>query len=77
MRFVDQVSECELIYYVAPGAGKPFERFVHAFELRWFLRDELTHLLARAGLRVSAMYGDFDRSTLTDASPDIIVVAES
>jgi len=31
--------------------------------------------LARAGFSVESMYGDFDRSPLVDASPEIIVVA--
>jgi hypothetical protein len=44
--------------------------------MRWFLRAELVHLLARAGLRVSSMYGDFDRSLLADKSPEQIVCAE-
>ena len=43
--------------------------------MRWFLRVELEHLLARAGFTIESMYGDFDRSPLVDASPEIIVVA--
>jgi SAM-dependent methyltransferase len=76
VRYVDQVSEVELIYYVSDGSGQPAKRYVQAFEMRWVLRNELEHLLARAGLRAAAVYGDYDRSPLTDASPDIIVVAE-
>jgi hypothetical protein len=33
------------------------------------------HLLARAGFRVDAMYGGFDRSPLADGSPEIVVCA--
>ena len=76
VRYVDQVSEVELIYYVSDGSGQPARRYVQAFEMRWVLRNELLHLLARAGLRSITMYGDYDRSTLSDASPDIIIVAE-
>jgi SAM-dependent methyltransferase len=76
VRWVDQVNETELIYYVAPAADAPAERFVHRFELRWFLRSELEHLLARSGFRVHAIFGGFDRSPLTDDAPKLIVVAE-
>jgi SAM-dependent methyltransferase len=70
VRWVDQVSEAELIYYVD---GK---RYVQAFEMRWFLPAELQHLLARAGLRVRQMYGDFARGPLVDGAPEQVVVAE-
>lgn len=70
VRWVDQVSEAELIYYVD---GK---RYVQAFELRWFLPAELQHLLARAGFRVRAVYGDFARGPLVDGAPEQILVAE-
>ena len=76
VRWVDQVSEVELIYWISPGVGKPEERFVHAFEMRWYLCAELEHLLTRAGFRVTAMYGDFDRSPVIDGCAEIIVVAE-
>jgi len=70
VRWVDQVSESELIYYVD---GK---RYVQAFEMRWFLPAELQHLLARAGFRVREMYGDFARGPLVDGVPEQVVVAE-
>jgi SAM-dependent methyltransferase len=70
VRLTEQVSEVELIYYVS---GR---RYVQAFHMRWYLPAELTHLLARAGFAVRAIYGDFDRSPLTDAAPEQIVVAE-
>jgi len=34
------------------------------------------HLLARCGFRVTALYGNFDRSPLVDASPEMIFVEE-
>ena len=70
VRWVDQVSESELCYYVD---GK---RYAQAFEMRWYLRAELEHLLARAGYRVRAMYGDFARGPLVDGAPEQVVVAE-
>jgi len=76
VRFIEQVSEVELVYYISAGAGKMAARHVHAFEMRWFLRAELTHLLARGGFAVRCIYGDFDRSPLTDNSPEQILCAE-
>jgi len=72
---VDQTVETELIYYVTSPDGRT-ERLVHAFRMRWFSRFELEHLLARAGFAVEAVYGNFDRSALTDDSPEMIFVAE-
>ena len=74
VRWVEQLSEVELIYYVRHGGV--VDRVVHAFAMRWYTPSELEHLLARAGFRVDAMYGTFDRGALTDESPEIIVVAE-
>lgn len=70
VRWVDQVSEAELIYYVDG------ERYVQAFEMRWYLAAELRHLLARAGFQVREMYGDFARGPVVDGCPELIVVAE-
>jgi len=44
--------------------------------MHYFFRYEVEHLLARCGLRVVALYGDFDGGSLTDASMDMIFVAE-
>jgi SAM-dependent methyltransferase len=76
VRWIDQVSEIELIYYISSEPGGSAERRVQSFDMRWFLRAELVHLLARAGFRVRSIYGDFDRSPLTDTSPEQIVCAE-
>jgi len=76
VRWIDQVSEIELIYYITPESGGPVERHVQSFDMRWFLSAELVHLLARAGFRVRSIYGDFDRSPLSDKSPEQIVCAE-
>lgn len=76
VRWIDQVSEVELIYYVRPSADAPEQRHVQAFGMRWFGRAELEHLLARGGFRVTAVYGDWEGGPLTDASPEQIVFAE-
>lgn len=76
VRWVEQVSEIELIYYVAPTAGAPAQRYVQGFDMRWYLRAELVHLLERSGFNIQTIYGAFDRAPLTDASPEQVVVAE-
>ncbi len=45
------------------------------FDMRWFYRFEVEHLLARAGFELVALFGDFDRSPFTGASPAIIALA--
>jgi SAM-dependent methyltransferase len=47
------------------------------FTMRWFFRYELEHALARAGLALEALYGDFDRSDFRDDSPEMVFVAKS
>ena len=42
--------------------------------MRWFHRFELEHLLARCGFSIEALHGDFDRSPLGAASPEMIFV---
>ena len=76
VRWIDQVSEIELIYYISDELGGSAERHVQSFDMRWFLSAELVHLLARGGFTVRSLYGDFDRSPLTDKSPEQIVCAE-
>lgn len=71
-----QRNDVEMIFYVKDARGKE-ERLVFAWTLRYFFRYEVEHLLARCGFRVCAVYGDFDRSPLVDASPEMIFVAES
>lgn len=71
-----QRNDVEMIFYVTDANGKE-ERMVFAWTLRYFFRYEVEHLLARCGFRVSAVYGDFDRSPLVDTSPEMIFVAEA
>jgi SAM-dependent methyltransferase len=76
VRWADQVSEIELIYYLTKAGTAEPERLVQSFDMRWYLRAELMHLLERAGFHVRSFYGDFDRSPLADDSPEQVVVAE-
>lgn len=76
VRRVEQISEIEMTYYLVNEQGVETRLFVHSFELRWYLKIELLHLMERAGFTIDATYGDLNRSPVTDASPDIIVVAQ-
>jgi hypothetical protein len=71
----EQRNDVEMIFYVTDARGKE-ERLVFRWTLRYFFRYEVAHLLARCGFKVSAVYGDFDRSPLQDGSPEMIFVAE-
>lgn len=70
-----QRNDVETIFYVKDASGKE-ERLVFAWTLRYFFRYEVEHLLARCGFRVAAEYGNFDKSPLEDASPEMIFVGE-
>lgn len=70
----EQYNECELIYYITDKDGNT-ERLVHDFPFRYFFRYEVEHLLARCGLKIKALYGNFDKSPLVDESPEMIFVA--
>jgi SAM-dependent methyltransferase len=72
---VEQYSDVELIYYVQHPDGRA-ERLVQSFPMRWYMKSELIHLLARVGFRVTGIWGDFDRSPLSDGSPEMIFIAE-
>jgi len=76
VRWLDQVSEVELIWYVTNDANGPSRRFVQAFDMRWYLRDELRHLVARGGFRPVAVYGDYLRGPLTDDAPEQVWILE-
>ncbi len=69
-----QINDCELIYDVTHPDGRT-ERLIHDFPLRYFFRYEVEHLLARSGFQVAKLFGDYDRSALTDESPEMIFVA--
>jgi len=71
-----QCNDVEMIYTVVHPGGRQ-ERLVFAWELRYFFRYEVEHLLARCGFKVSALYGNFDRTPIKDESPEMIFMAES
>lgn len=71
----EQRNDVEMIYAVEHPDGQK-ERLVFAWPLRYFFRYEVEHLLARSGFRVTAEYGDFDKTSIGDDSPEMIFVAE-
>jgi SAM-dependent methyltransferase len=72
----EQINEVEMIFSVVHPNGKK-ERLVFAWPLRYFFRYEVEHLLARCAFNVTAQYGNFDRTPISDDSPEMIFVAES
>jgi SAM-dependent methyltransferase len=47
------------------------------FRMRWYHRYELEHLLARAGLDIVALYGDFDRRPFDRDATEMVFVARA
>ena len=45
------------------------------FDMRYFFRYELEHLLRRAGFEALTLYGDFDESPFAADSPDFVWIA--
>lgn len=72
----EQYNDVEIIYYVTHVNGRA-ERLVQAFPFRYFFRYEVEHLLARCGFKVVELFGDFDKSPLTDDSPEMIFVVQA
>lgn len=75
VRIGEQIGDSELVYYVTLPGGET-ERRVHEFQMRWYWRHEVEHLLERSGFALEAVFGNFDRSALSDESPEMIFVAE-
>jgi len=71
-----QRNDVEMIFSITHQDGRR-ERLVFAWPLRYFFRYEVEHLLARCGFAVAAEFGDFDRTTIRDDSPEMIFVAEA
>ena len=71
----EQINDVEMIFSVKHTGGRE-ERLVFAWPLRYFFRYEVEHLLARCGFRVSAEYGDFDKTPIRDDSAEMVFTAE-
>jgi SAM-dependent methyltransferase len=71
----EQINDVEMIFSIKHKGGRE-ERLVFAWPLRYFFRYEVEHLLARCGFKVTAEYGNFDRTAIQDDSPEMIFVVE-
>jgi hypothetical protein len=69
-----QIQRARMRYEQRTG-GQVVRNEVVEIVMRWFYRFEIEHLIARAGFELVALYGDFERSAFTSASPAIIAVA--
>ena len=74
MHRTEQWSDIELAYYITYPDGRS-ERIAQRFPMRWYMRWELEHLLARSGFVLHEVYGGFDRRPFDDESSEMIVVA--
>jgi len=71
----EQINDVEMIFSIKHAGGRE-ERLVFAWPLRYFFRYEVEHLLARCGFKVSAEYGDFDKTPIRDDSAEMVFIAE-
>jgi len=69
-----QLLRVQMRYERKLASGDPVNDEVE-IQMRWFYRFEIEHLLARAGFRDIAIYGDFSKGPFSTDSPDIIAVA--
>ena len=72
----EQINDVEMFYNITHADGRT-ERLVFAFQLRYFFRFEVEHLLARCGFGVKELYGNYDGRPVEDDSPDMIFVAQA
>lgn len=62
-------------FYDELGKDGIVRRNVRPFELRWLYRYELEHLLARAGFKLEAVYGNYDLDEYSAGSDLMLTVA--
>lgn len=73
--YFGQIIDSETSYYVSHSDGRK-ERLVHRFQLRYFFRYEIEHLLIRSGFSVDNVYADYDKSPFGSKYPgELIVIA--
>ena len=75
VRQTEQIADLEMVYHVTDGEGRKSST-LQAFRWRYFFPDEVECLLARCGFDILEIYGDYDRSPLTDMSPEMIFIAK-
>ena len=66
----------ELVSFTATFSSPTWEQSITSHStLRFLNAEKLNEFLTDAGLMIEAQFGDWDRSPLTAASPEIITVA--
>ncbi|MGH7321062.1 MAG: class I SAM-dependent methyltransferase [Candidatus Rokuibacteriota bacterium] len=75
-RLAAQVMEVTFRWEIEGLSGEVTEQRVE-FPMRWYHRFELEHLLARCGLRVIELYGDFRRRPFADGAGEMVFVARA
>ncbi|MGH7163605.1 MAG: class I SAM-dependent methyltransferase, partial [Planctomycetota bacterium] len=69
-----QVTEVTLRWEVEEPGGQ-VSGWKVTFPMRWYHRFELEHLLARSGLEVVSLFGDFHRGPFGDETWEMVFVA--
>ena len=69
-----QISTIDLIHVITSPDGR-VEKDVWRFQMRWFFRFEIEHLLERAGFAVENIFADYDRSAFGSKYPGELIVA--
>jgi len=79
MRRTDAAAQRHLVEFIYDELDEDgrVTRSVLPFVMRWLYRFEAHHLLARAGLDVEAIYGNYDLEPYTSDSPQLIIVART
>src|SRR5258708_2314924 len=71
----EQINDVEMIFSVKDTRRRD-GCLGFALPLRYFFRLRVEHLLARCGFKVTAEYGNFDRTPIRDDSPEMIFTAQ-
>ena len=71
----EQYNDVEMIFYITHPDGHE-EKLVWIFQFRYFFRYEVQHLLERCGFSTVDVFGNYDKSPLTDDSPEMVFVAK-
>ena len=69
---VNQISHVRMVFSWNEGGSK--REAAWEFDMRFFFRWEIEHLIRLSKLKLETIYGDYDRSPLSSTSKDFLVV---
>ncbi len=69
-----QLMYSDSIFYTYDEQGRETQRLVEHLRLRYYYQDQLEQLMEESGFVVREVYGYYDRSPVTDASTEMILV---